>query len=177
MCGKHLGNTWERYGLTASNVSNRSTHFECEVLQMVLPEAVHEPLSQRIFLSEEMKIWLRGYVGSKSFPNLTREMALLNVISSTPRPTDPTMTIGDQMVAGLKLHDREPEELVTVLERKFQGFFDDLPRRDKSAPASIVQKKSFFASYSRARFNDGLARYGKPNLRADGVEADVVEVE
>lgn len=138
------------------------------------PTAVHEPLNQRIFLSEEFKAWLRGPVGSKSFLNLTREMALMNVLSSTPRPTDPSMCIGDQMAIGLKLHDREPEELVSVLERKFFGYFDDLPRRDKAIPATTVQKKAFLASFSRARFNDGLARYGKPNLRSD--ESDIMEV-
>jgi hypothetical protein len=115
-------------------------------------------------LSKKEIQFLNGKVGSKSMPDTTRQCALINKMTTTPRPTKPSMSIYDMALLGKKLHDREPAALIKAVENTWPCFFDYL--EDGLNEVGAAKKKAAFISrFITYHFHHGVSRYEKPKLR------------
>ena len=135
--------------------------------------AEHKPLPNQDLLSRAKMDWLNGPCGSRSMPEMSRLSMILNVMTTTPRPTNPNQCISDQAAKAEKLHDREPGLIIKELESRIPGFFDSLPRKNNGS-VTREQKGGFISDVIRQYYHLGYRKYGKPNLRSGG--ADVVTV-
>jgi hypothetical protein len=115
-------------------------------------------------LSESMLEFCRGKVGVTGFSEATRKTIIDNVMTSTPRPSNPKQTIADQAFLAEKLHDGEPDVVITRIEVICSEFFDDLPRRDYTVKPDITQKKQFLCNYNRHFYHLGARKYEKPSF-------------
>ncbi|MFA5767619.1 MAG: hypothetical protein WC919_06880 [Candidatus Paceibacterota bacterium] len=115
-------------------------------------------------LSKNQTAFLFSVVSSITFPEMTKLTALMNVLTSTPRPTNPNMTLFDQAVLRQKLHDREPEILIRELEERWPDYFIDLPVQ-KGTVVTRAKKGSFISLFITSFLHHGIPRYEKPNLR------------
>lgn len=120
--------------------------------------------SEKDLLSEPMLEFCRGKVGVSSFSEATRKTIIDNVMTSTPRPSNPKQTISDQAFLADKLHDGEPDVVITRIEAICPKLFNDLPRRDDTVKPNITQKKQFLCNYIRHFYHLGERKYEKPSF-------------
>ena len=116
------------------------------------------------FLSEAMLSFCDNPCGSEKRPEMIRKTLLDNVLTSTPRKTNPRQMIADQARLADKLHDGEPEILITAVEDRCPKFFEELPRRDSNKSPIMEQKKQFISNYIRHFYHQGMIKYSKPSF-------------
>jgi hypothetical protein len=111
-------------------------------------------------LSKNHLVFLHSKVGSHEMPESSRENALINVMTSTPRPSNKNMPIWDMARSCKKLHDGEPAVIIKELERRFPHYFDTLPV-EPGSEITEIKKAAFISLYITCRLYDGNSRYIK----------------
>lgn len=127
--------------------------------------AEHEPLEVSDRFSDAAWNFLISPAGSTKRPKYTKLEYLEKVFQNTPRPTDPTMYISTQALLGEKLHDGEPELVISEVEKSFPTFFENIPRR--KTELTMDHKKNFLSTFVRIHYRNGRRSYGKLGLRKE----------
>jgi len=119
--------------------------------------AQHEPLNDKVEISDNMKAFLQSKIGNSS-----RESIFVRVLTETIRPTNKDENLYDGYVRMDKFHDKEPEHIVKTLEMRYPEFFDSLPHR---GDLTFGKKKCSVGIFAKYRIKHGRSAYGKPTLR------------
>lgn len=124
----------------------------------------HLPISSEPDLMPRDKRDWWNQVWEGKLPKQPRMAVFQYSMNASFRPTAPNETIAYGYVQNNKLHDKEPEIIVQVIEALDPNFFDNYPRRPNTK-YDLAFKKSIISDAARAFYRHGLAAYGKPKLR------------
>lgn len=129
----------------------------------------HDPISSKPpLMSPTKRAWWAGLRKNPSKPDARKKQprmaVLFYIVASASRPSDPDETLLWGCVGLNKLHDKEPELIVTLIEKIDPNFFDSYPREPSTA-LNMTFKKAQVGEACRSFFKHGLASYGKPGLR------------
>ncbi len=119
----------------------------------------HDPLDVVTSVSKRKDDWMRDSIDGE-----TRLAIFFKSLLRLRRPTDISQSIFDNAVRASKLHDGEPETIVTYLESVCPDFFRGMPCRGE---ISLPKKKALVGECVRAYLKRGRRQYGKPTLRRD----------
>lgn len=123
-----------------------------------------EPLSaDPTLLSEEKRTWWAGLWDKRGLKQ-PRLAVFQFAMNSTLRQTASNETIAWGYTNLNKFHDKEPEAVLTAIEKLDPTFFESYPRRT-STTYDLTFKKNVISEAARTFYHHGLAAYGKPKLR------------
>jgi hypothetical protein len=126
-----------------------------------------------IYWSPKYKAFLESFVESSSFPKMTKAAAVFNVMTTTPRPSDPEMTMLDQAIVCDKLHDGEPAVIYHELEKRWPDFFAGIPIKQGGRLTDTI-KGQFISRFITIYLYGGISRYIKEKRRKH--QADVMAI-
>lgn len=128
------------------------------------------PAESSSLMSEPRRAFWASFWSGSSLQQ-SKLMVFQHAMNTTPRPTNPSQSIGYAFQKQEKLHDREPALLVAEMEALDPHFFDEYPRQDMSQPMSMSAKCAAVGVAARHFYRHGIAgRSALPGLPGDPAE-------